>query len=294
MFKGVYPPIPTPFVNQRLALDRLRENVSRWSQTGLTGFVVAGSNGESPYLSDDEKVRIVQTVRETAPDLKVIAGTGCETTESTINLTKACAEAGADAALILPPHYFTGSMTPDVLARYFEEVADASPIPVLLYNMPKNTGVNLSANLVAGLSRHPNIVGIKDSSGDIVQISATVANAMGGFEVFAGSGSFLLPALVMGAVGGMMAVANVAPESCLQLVRLVEEGRLDRARRLQQALLPLNAAVTHRFGVPGLKAALDHIGYFGGEPRRPLKPLEGEDRRTVEEIVRSFQPFQEP
>lgn len=288
MFKGVYPPIPTPFVNEQLALDRLRENVRRWSETGLSGFVVAGSNGESPYLSDDEKLQVVRSVRETAPHLKVIAGTGCETTQATIDLTRACADAGADAALVLPSHYFTGNMTSDVLSLHFEQIADAVAIPVLLYNMPKNTGVNLGANLVASLSQHPNIVGIKDSSGDIVQISETIANTQDDFEVFAGSGSFLLPALAMGAAGGMMAVANVAPASCVHIVRLAEEGDLRAARHLQQALLPLNAAVTSRFGVPGLKAALDIMGYFGGDPRRPLKPLPQADRLKVEEILDAY------
>lgn len=288
MLQGVFPPVPTPFEKGRFSPSRLKENISRWAQTGLAGFIVSGSNGESPYLSYEEKVQAVAAAKEAAPKLHVIAGTGLETTEGTIQLTKACADAGADAALILPPHYFKGSMTDGVLIDFYQAVADESPIPVLLYNMPKNTGINLSADLIVQLSRHERIVGLKDSGGDIVQISQVVAKTAPDFAVFAGSGSFLMPALAMGAKGGMMAVANVAPKECVRLMEYMEKGLLAEARRLQQALIPLNALVTNRFGVPGLKAALDELGYFGGSPRPPLISLGDEDRRVIAQVIDAF------
>lgn len=285
MFEGVYPPIPTPFEAGEISLARLEANLERWLATDLTGFVVAGSNGESAFLTFDERVALIGAVRGKAPDRRVIAGTGLETTAQTIELTRACADAGADAALVLPPHFFTGSMTPDVLRRHFEAVADASPVPTLLYNMPKNTGINLGADLVAVLSHHPNIVGIKDSGGDIVQISEIVSRTEPDFHVFAGSGSFFLPALAVGAKGGMMAVANVLPEACCTLYALARAGRYDAARPIQQALLTANAAVTSRYGVPGLKAAMDTLGYFGGDPRLPLLPLSEGEKQAVADIL---------
>jgi len=287
VFEGVYPPIPTPFEAGELSLAALGANLDKWLETGLHGFVVAGSNGESAYLTIQERIALISAVRARAGSRRVIAGTGLETTAATIELTKASADAGANAALVLPPHFFVGQMTPDVLRRHFEAVAEASPIPILLYNMPRNTGINLPAELVATLALHPNIVGIKDSGGDIVQITEIVSRTGPDFEVFAGSGSILFPALAVGARGGMMAVANVLPDACCALYALAREGRYDEARRVQHALLQANAAVTIRFGVPGLKAAMDALGYFGGNPRPPLLPLPASQRAVVVDIVRA-------
>jgi len=286
-FRGVFAPIATPFdENEEIAYPQLRRNLEKWACTCLAGVVVMGSNGEFPYLDSAEKERLIGFVRENFPEERpVIAGTGCESTRETIKLTKRAAQLGADAALVLNPSYYKGSMTDAALKKFFFDVADGSPIPIMVYNMPRNTGVNLSAELVVSLSSHPNIVGVKDSSGNIAQISEIVAGAREGFAVFAGSGSFLLATILMGGVGGTLAVANVLPDHCTRIVALAQEGRIDEARRLQLEILPVNAAVTTRWGVAGLKAALDLLGYYGGPPRRPILPLGEEARAQLRTIL---------
>lgn len=286
---GIFAPIPTPFINEEIAYDKLKENLAWWGSTDLAGVVVMGSNGEFVYLSEREKEELIGFVRENFnAKKKVIAGTGCESTRETIRLTKRAAELGADAALIVTPHYYKGSMTNEALKKYYFDVADASPIPVLLYNMPNNTGLNMPARLVIELSSHPNIAGIKDSSGNIVQISEIIAGVRPDFAVFAGSASFLLTSLMMGAVGGTLATANILPNQCVAVQRLFEAGRLEEARQLQLRLLPINAAVTSRWGVAGLKAAMDLLGHFGGEPRRPTLPLKDQEREELKRLLAEF------
>lgn len=279
-FCGVFAPIPTPFAGEAIAYDALAENLEKWAASPLDGLVVLGSNGEAVLLDEDERVELVRFVAAHNPGAKVIvAGTGCESTRATVRLTRRCAEVGAQAALVLTPSYYKGALDDAALERFFTDVADAAPVPVLLYNMPRNTGVNISAALAARLSRHPNIAGIKDSGGNIVQIQETIAASAPGFAVFAGSGSFLLATLLAGGVGGTMAVANLLPEECAGIYRLFCAGRLDEARDLQRRILPLNWAVTGKYGVAGLKAALEMRGYSGGDVRRPLLPV-GEAARA--------------
>jgi len=276
---GVHPPIPTPFDEKgELALDRLCENLARWCKTKLAGFVVLGSNGEAVHLTEKEKRAVLRTAREAIPpDRLLIAGTGEQSTRATVELTCQAAELGADAALVTPPHYYRPRMDIAALERHYFTLADASPIPILLYNMPSYTGIDLTVEQVLRLAQHPNIVGIKDSSGNLPKMGAVIGGAPEGFQVLAGSASFLYPALVLGAVGGICALANIAPEECCQLVDLVRAGDHQTAGKLQLRLIPPNAAVTSRFGVSGLKQALDWIGYYGGPTRSPLGPLtEGE------------------
>lgn len=283
---GIFAPIPTPFVNEEIAYDKLEANLQRWARTRLAGIVVLGSNGEAPFLDEDEKVSLVSFCRRHFPgDKAVIAGTGCESTRATIRLTKRCADAGVEAVLVISPHYFKASMSSEALERFYQEVADASPVPVLIYNMPGNTGLNLPPSLVTRLARHPNITGIKDSSGNIVQIAEIIANAPPDFSVFAGSASFLLPSLILGARGGTLAAANVIPGICADIYELALAGRTEEASVLQKKILRLNAAVTSRFGVAGLKAALDMIGYYGGPPRRPILPLGDTERAEIRSIL---------
>ncbi len=284
MFEGVYPPIPTPFVDGEIAHDKLAENLTRWNRTDLAGYVVLGSNGEAAYLSEAERAAVIATARQAIPrDKLLIVGTGSESTRTTIERTRAAAEAGADAALVLTPCYYKGQMTTEALRRHYFALADASPIPILLYNVPKFTGLELSAETILELAQHPNIAGIKDSGGNVTKLGAVIRAAPDHFEVLAGSGGFFYPALVLGAVGGVLALANVAPDQCCQIYQATREGRHEQAQELQLRMIPLNAAVTTRFGVPGLKAALDLLGYYGGEPRSPLSPP---NPAQVEEIRR--------
>lgn len=287
MLRGIFAPIPTSFTEDGdVDYRSLERNLNRWAQTDLTGVVVLGSNGEFVYLSEKEKVEVVRFVREHFPgDRPVIAGTGCESTRATVALTARAAEAGCDAALVLTPHYFKGAMNPGVLKRFFFDVADSAEIPVMLYNMPGNTGLNMPSALVIELSEHPNIVGIKDSGGNIVQISEIIAGTPDDFSVFAGSGSFLLPALTMGAVGGTLAVANIMADECAATLAASEAGDMEKAVALQRNLLKPNAAVTGRFGIPGLKAAMDMLGFSGGPPRRPMLPLPEESRRELRSVL---------
>ena len=288
MYSGVYAPVPTPFRGEEIAWDKFAGNVAKWGATPLSGLVIGGSNGEFCLLEREEKAELVRVARDLLPPhLQVIAGTGEESTQGTLRLTRAAAEAGADAALVLNPYYYKDTYTEAALKRFFLTVAEASPIPVLLYNMPKNTGLNLSAKLVIELSEHPNIAGLKDSSGNIVQIAEIVQGVRSGFVTLAGSASFLLAALSVGAVGGTMALANVLPCECTDLVRLFKAGELAQAKLLQQRLLAPNHAVTARFGVAGLKAAIELFGYFGGDPRPPLLPLTPAERQQVAAVFKA-------
>ncbi|MBT9158524.1 MAG: 4-hydroxy-tetrahydrodipicolinate synthase [Firmicutes bacterium] len=288
MLEGIFAPIPTPFVAGAIAWDRLQDNVYKWSQTSLAGLVVLGSNGEFPLLKAEEKIALVQKVREWLPlEKKVIAGTGCEGTEEAVELCREYARAGADCALVLNPHFYKESYGDRALMAFYLSIAECSPLPLVLYNMPRNTGLNLAADLVIALSRHENIVGIKDSSGNVVQMAEICQAARADFAVMAGSASFLLPALAVGAVGGTMALANIMPEECGAVLEHFVAGRLAEARTLQWRLLAPNAAVTTRWGVAGLKAALDYLGYFGGEPRPPHLPLLAPEREKLIAVLKA-------
>ena len=269
---GVLPPICTPFENGALALDKLKKNFDRWNGTGLSGFLVLGSNGEAVYLTEKERLAMVEVSRESIPSSKIMmVGTGMESTQETIEFTNQVAKMGGDCALVVTPCYFKGSMKPQVLYDHFISVADSSKIEVLLYNVPQFTGVNLEPAWVAKLSEHPNIIGIKDSSGNIGQLSEIIHLSQNGFAVFTGSAPVLFPALCVGAVGGILAVANAIPEICVQIYNLFKEGKVDEARALQNRMTPLAKAVTTQHGIGGLKIAMDIAGYFGGNPRLPLK-----------------------
>lgn len=284
---GVFPPIPTPFgAEENVAYQALIENIERWNQYRLAGYVVLGSNGEMVYLSDEEKVRIWETARQAIPsDKLMIAGTGCESTRQTIRLSRQAADAGADAVLVLTPHYYDGQMTAEALTHHFRTIADASPVPVILYNMPRFTNVDMDAATVADIARHPNVAGIKDSGGNVGKLAQIVGMVGPDFQVLAGSASFFLPALAVGAVGVVAALANVAPQQVIDLHDLFKAGSHDQAASIQQRLIASNTAVTARFGIPGLKAALDMLGYYGGPVRSPLRPLKDHERQTLKGIL---------
>jgi 4-hydroxy-2-oxoglutarate aldolase len=284
--KGIFPPIPTPFENGKVAHEKLAFNIEKWSKTGIKGVVALGSNGEYVYLSEEEKRKVIETVvRSTPKGLPVIAGTGCEATAETIRLTQDCAEIGAHGALVVTPSYYGGRMDERAMIGHFSEVADHSPVPILLYNVPKFTHINLPAKTVAELSRHPNIVGIKDSSGNVNQLGEYLNAVEMDFHVLVGNASALLGALSLGCTGAILALANIAPHVCVRIQSLVNEDDFQKAAGLQLKMIPVNNAVTTTYGVGGLKAAMDMLGYFGGDPRMPLCPATENEKDAIRQIL---------
>jgi 4-hydroxy-2-oxoglutarate aldolase len=280
---GVMPPITTPFQDGKLASDKLKNNFQKWNKTGLSGYLVLGSNGESVYLNEEEKIKVAEVSRASIPGSKIMmVGTGMESTQETIRFTNQVAKIGADCALVVTPSYFKGSMKPQILYDHFVAVAESSKIGILVYNVPQFTGINLEPEWVAKLSEHPNIVGMKDSSGNIGQLSEIIHLSEKGFAVFVGSAPVFFPALCMGAVGGILAVANVIPQEYVRIQSLFDKGKMNEAKALQNQLTPLAKAVTTRYGIGGLKIAMDLAGYFGGHPRLPLK----RPNKEVEEELR--------
>ena len=284
---GVYPPIPTPFDDKgEVAYDKLSGNIERWCNTPLNGLLVLGSNGEFTYLNEQEKIEVFKTARKAIPrDKLFIAGTWCDSTKSTLELTEQAAKCGADAAMILTPIYYRSKMDGRSLVLHYTELAERSPLPVLLYNMPANTGIDLDAQTIIELAQHPNIIGIKDSSGNMAKLGDVVMHAPPDFHFLAGSAGFLYPAMVLGACGGIMALANIAPELCCRLYQYGRDSLHEKARELQLRLIRANTAVTAQFGVPALKKALDWVGYHGGLPRSPLRPINEKQEDSLKKIL---------
>jgi len=272
--EGVFAPIATPFgANGDIDFGKYSENLARFNKTSLAGITSLGSNGEFTMLSHNEKVELLAATRKgLSSDKAILAGTGCESLKETIELTKAAADAGADAALVINPCYYKRDMHDAALEKFYVALADVSPIPVMIYNMPGNSGINLPASLVVKLSAHKNIIGVKDSGGNIVQISEIIAGVPEDFSVFAGSGSYLFATTVLGGKGGTLAVANVAPDLCADIYSLSVKKDYEKARKIQLDILDLNACVTARYGIGGMKAAMDLVGFFGGAPRLPIQP----------------------
>ncbi len=288
MIEGIMPPVTTPFVKGEVAYDKLVLNIERWNQTGLSGYVVMGSNGESAFLTRDEKLKIVETVKNSlSHDRILIAGTGSDSIRETVSLSNDAAERGADYALVLTPSFYKSEMNGSAFVRYFTEVADGVKIPIVIYNVPKFTGVDIQAVAVSQLARHKNIAGLKNSSENAAQTAEIVASVPADFSVLVGTASVLYPGLASGATGGILALANIAPDKCVELQSLFDEGKHEEASKLQKKLIPVNKAVTSKYGVPGLKAALDMLGYFGGEPRSPLAPLGEREREDMKSILKA-------
>lgn len=279
---GILPPVATPFVDDEVDVGAMRANCERWMRTGLRGVVLLGTNGEAPLIRDEEAVRLVDAAREAVPaDRVLIVGTGRQATRDVIALSRAVARVGADAVLVLTPSVYRNQLTPAALLAHYHAIADGSPVPVVLYNMPQATGVTLSPAIVEELASHPNIAGIKESSGDVAVVGELVSRLPAGFPVVVGTAASLYASLLVGATGGVVAIANVMPDLCVRLYELARTGQHAEALSLQRALAPLAAAVTTGFGVPGLKAAMALAGYEAGQPRRPLVPLEGDGLRAI-------------
>jgi 4-hydroxy-2-oxoglutarate aldolase len=287
--RGVFTPIATPFDGHgQVAHDKLEFNLDRWNQTGLSGYIVLGSNGEWVFLNEREKLAVLETARQVIPkDKLMIAGTASESTVNTIALTEEAAEIGADVAIIINPSYYKSQMTAPVLVNHYRVIADASPIPIMIYNLPPATGIDLSADLLVELSQHPNIIGVKDTSGNMPKMGETIRRADPSFHVVSGSANFFYPSLAIGVTGGILALANVAPDQSVEMFRLFNAGEIEKGRDLHLRMLPVNLAITSRFGVSGLKAALDLVGFYGGPPRLPLLPLDNERREELQSILKT-------
>ena len=284
---GVFAPVTTPFdiASGDIAPQHLQDNLARLFAAGLDGIVIAGSTGEAPLLDPDEQRRAVAWARAVTPQGKwLIAGTGAESTRQAIALTRAAAAEGADAVLVRPPSYFP-AVAARALANYFRAVADASPVPVLVYNIPKYTHVSLPPELLQELSTHARIVGAKDSSGDLKNLAA-YREAAPKWALFVGSGSLLLPALELECEGGIVAVACFAAGLCAALIATYQAGDRAAAVALQDRITPLDKEIVGKLGPAGVKAAMDAVGLYGGPPRPPLAPLGAAERERVALLVR--------
>lgn len=286
---GVIAPVVTTFDGETGALAPIafRANLRAHVREGLAGVVVAGSTGEAPLLDDGERTQLLEWARPVIPDDRwLIAGAGAESTRQTVLRARQAAERGADAVLVVAPHYFGAQMTPEALAAHFRQVADESPLPVILYNIPKYTHFTLDPGLVAELARHGNIMGIKDSAGDLKQLGGYLAAQSEHFTVLTGHGGSLYPALEMGARGGILAVSLFAGKVAVELCESFAAGDKPRAGRAQGRLTPLAKDIVAALGVPGVKAAMDAVGLEGGPVRSPLLPLKSAVRDRVMELLR--------
>lgn len=285
---GLIVPVTTPFdpVTGDIAPISFRENLRRWLQTPIDGFVLFGSTGEGALLDEDEMVRLADYARDVVPPVRaLIAGAGGESTRAVVRVAKRFADAGVDAVLVHPPSYFGVALSPADLRDHFVAVADASPVPVVVYHMPRFTHVTLDAGLVGELSRHPNIAGLKDSSGDLKRFAEYTESCEKSCRLLVGNGALLYAALELGAAGGILALGLLAPDPYAKLIEHVRGGRLPEAGRIQERLAPAHKQIVGAFGARGVKAGLDLMGWTGGPPRPPLRPLKTKDRELVARVM---------
>jgi 4-hydroxy-2-oxoglutarate aldolase len=284
---GIFPALSTPFeADGGVSFFGMKHNIGLYNQTGLAGYVVLGSTGESVMVSRDEADQIFAVVKETAAPGKIlIAGTGAESTAETIARTKRAASLGYQAALVKTPYYYKPAYRAEHFIHHYRAVADASPIPVLLYSVPIFTNITLEAPEIIALAQHPNIIGIKDSSGSIQRIGEIVAGAPANFQVLTGGAPVVYPCLVMGGRGAILALADLLPELCVELYQLFRQGRHEEARKLQLQLVTASKVVLGENGISGLKYAMDLRSYKGGYPRSPLLPLKEEKKHSINTLM---------
>lgn len=286
--KGVLPPMITPFTQMGdLDIEAHQSNVRKWNGVDLAGYLVLGSNSEAVYLTEDEKIELIKaTVEVAGKDKLIMAGTGMESTRETIALTNKAAQAGAQCALLLTPNYYGGQMGDEAQIAYFTEVADNVSIPILIYNVTKFTHVNISPKAVEKLAKHPNIIGMKDSSGSVPQlVQFKQVVDFNEFNLMVGTASAWYPALDLGIESSIMALANCSPKECVEVQRLFDQGKKTEARDLYERMFPVNHAVTATYGVPGLKHACNLLGYQGGYVRSPMQELTDEKKTAVNSIL---------
>ena len=285
--QGILPPMITPFTKEG-AVDyaAFEFNMKKWAASSLEGFLVLGSNSETAYLNEEEKLRLVKIAADNANGKLLMCGTGMETARDTIELTNKAADLGAQCALILTPNYYSGAMSTPALLEFFTEVADGCKIPVLVYNVPKFTHVNVGADFIAQIAKHPNIIGMKDSTGDAAQLANFIrVTKCEDFGIFVGTASILYQALTVGACGGILALANCNPEECADVYKAVKSGDHKAAVDTYMQMLPVNTAVTATFGIAGLKTACTMLGFQGGYVRSPLQNQNDVGKEGIKKIL---------
>lgn len=281
---GIFAPVNTPFLDEDVSFDHFRENMRKYSKTPLSGFLVLGSNGENKSLNEGEKLRLLEiALQEKAKHQVVMAGAGYESTRETIAFSRKAAELAADIVSLVTPSYFKKSLSDDALIGYYTDVAEALTVPVFAYNAPGFTGLTLSPKVIAAISSHPNIGGMKDTSPDGIARYLEVCGD--NFDVLSGTISTLFIGLVLGASGGVVSLANAYPHACCALYEKWKSGDLDGARGLHHKLFVLNQSVSGKFGVAGVKYASDVAGYYGGPPRLPLLPLKDEEEKSIRDAI---------
>jgi len=281
--QGIIPPLATPFDrNGDVDEGAFRANLERYIGIGLAGVMVAGTTGEGPLLTAEERLRLTALARKAVrPTELVITGTGLESTRETIHLSREAIKSGADAVLVLSPWYYKAKMDGPALLAHYRAVADALRAPLLIYSIPQCTGVRIPLETVAALARHPNIVGIKESSGDLAYVRSILRHAPPRFRVFSGSLQILPDVLRAGGAGGILSQADFVPELCVAFYEAFRHGRRKQARDLFTRLLPLATEITIKYGPSGVKAAMQVAGYHAGSPRGPLLPVSGSARRAI-------------
>lgn len=285
---GIFIPVTTTFdaVTGDVAPVSFRENLRKWVREPIDGILLFGSNGEGALLDEDEKARLTGFAREVVPaGFPLLAGVGADATRAAIRQAKRVAREGADAILVHPPHYYGPYLAPAAMVAHFRDIADASPIPTLIYHIPKYTKVTLEAGLVAELARHPNVIGVKDSSGDIKRFAEYTDACGRSCRLFVGNGALLYTALELGAAGAIIGLGLIAPRECAEVLRHVRDGNGQRAGEVQNRIAPLHREIVARHGPVGLKVALELIGYAGGPPRPPLRELGARDRQAVARVM---------
>ena len=292
LVSGIFPALVTPFgADETVSLEGVRNNIWHYNSTALAGYVVLGSTGESVMLGRDEADAVLAAVKESAaPDKLLIAGTGAESTAETIARTKRAAALGYPLALVKTPYYYKPMYRAETYLHHYRAVADASPVPILLYSVPIFTGVALESPEVVALASHPNIVGIKDSSGSIQRLGEIVAGAPKQFSVLTGGAAVAYPALASGARGAILALAAALPEKCAELFALFARGEHAQAQELQLLLVTASKRIVSDCGIPGVKHAMDLRGYQGGVSRRPLLPLSEEKKQSIAAILSQLHP----
>jgi 4-hydroxy-2-oxoglutarate aldolase len=287
--KGVIPPVITPFKeNDEVDYEKFSSNIKKWNSKDLAGVLVLGSNGETAYLREEEKLELIKLAVENTDDDKIVmVGTGLESTEMTIELTNKAAKLGADCALLLTPNYYGGKMGDEAQLAYFKEVADNTEIPILIYNVTKFTHINISPKVVSELSKHKNIIGMKDSSGDVKQLIQFMnAGLDQEFNLLVGTAAAWYPALAVGVKASVMALANCCPDECIEVQKLFEEGKNEESLELYKKMYPVNSAVTGGYGIAGLKYVCDELGFEGGFTRKPLLPLKDREKVELDSIIK--------